>query len=431
MPARPPSRRRHALRALVLSGAFVGCTFPLDRTVGLSDGQIRFTPRRPDGSLAERATAAVAGSPRVTSLRVDRRDDDDAFVLGGLVPGRWTVRVTEDDDGDGIAERGAFVQTSLEEAPVPKNLTDGCTGTPAPVVTTVLLGDVPLDDTGSVDVTFQVVDGVGPTARALVDGEAARVVLWRELEGVTGALENSAAAAPDGSARLEGVVPGSVRVAVFVFPVADGPGKPTFFGAGTVEVGAGAAAALDLVADQPARVDAGQGGEDQRTSPIQLEPQWSLADASGVDVVQASFTVPHGGADVVTPEDLALRLDEENPAFIVDAPIGVVDLLLTSATDGVSDGAFLGLVVAPPGGAAVGSSVVVEMPVLVDFCAAGGDDGQGGKRDCDHDGVLTDDDEDDDGDGQPDADEPERCRGPGLGADRDGDTLCEPVEDPS
>lgn len=423
-----PFRRRHALRALFVAAGFVGCSFPLERTAGLSDGEIRFAPRRADGSLAEGAVAAVTGSARVTALRADRRGDDDAFVLAGLVPGRFIVRVSEDEDGDGVAERGAFVQAALAEAPVKKNLSDGCTGTPPPVVTSVILGDVPLADTGAVDVTFQILESAGGAPRGLLDGEAARVVLWRDLGGTATALEGSAPAAADGSATLAGVIPGTVRVAVFVFNTAEGPGKPTFFGGGQVDVTAGASAALDLLADEPARVDAG-GTLRQRTTPVQLEAQWSVADAPEVGVVQASFTVPHGGADIVPPVALGARLDEDNRALVVDAPIGVVDLLLTSETEGVSDGALLGVVVVP---AADGASAVlapVELPVLADFCVVPG--GAAGARDCDHDGVLADDDDDDDADGQADADEPEGCLGPGLGTDRDGDELCEPIEDPS
>jgi hypothetical protein len=389
-------------RGVVLASLFVACNPPLDRTAGLEDGQIRFTPRRADGALAERATVEVNGGWRVTQIQATHDDDDDAFLLSGLVPGPWLFRVVEDDDGDGVPERGAWVDTTVALAPVPKSLTDGCTGQPRDVVTSQLLGDVTLADTGGIDVTSDVPAGLEAFA-----------VAWRDVGGYATSVE-AMASLVDGAGTLRGVVAGPVHVAVFAYDPAVGPGRPSVFGTKDLDVDGQTAAAVDLA--ESAQTDGAP-----RTTPVQLEAVWNLPDPAKVTIPQV-FATRTDGSDPTVPDDTGFLLDEDGRALVTDLPIGVLDISLTSATEGASDGLFRRAVVVP-GGAPIGP---VEMPLLADPCLVPieGDD----VSDCDRDGLLSADDPDDDGDGQPDADEP-ACTGPGLGTDFDADDACAPAND--
>ena len=149
-------RRNAKRRALVLLVLFAGCEFDTSRTAGLGDAEIHARAVRKDGSAATGASVAVAGSDRVTQA-----DADGQIVVSELLPGRWILRITEDDDGDGNPERGAYLSTALRRAGVPKNLTDGCTGEPANVTTSFLAGDVELADTGALIGSVTVDDGDG------------------------------------------------------------------------------------------------------------------------------------------------------------------------------------------------------------------------------------------------------------------------------
>lgn len=421
-------------RALALCALFVGCAFEPVRTAGLGDGEIHAVAVRSDGAPASNALVSLQGSARVTTAGADG-----SFVLAGLVPGTWFVRITEDDDGDGAPERGAHVPVEIRRAGVPKNLSDGCAGAPKDVVTSVLLGDVLLADAGALvgSVTLDQ-DGGG----ALGPDERARVVVWRDLDGYATQIEAAAGVDVNGSYRIEGVLPGPVHVAAFVFDVALGSHAPKLFAVGDVEVAAGEAL-LNLVV----------GADAARTVAAQLELQWTLPEPAAVDIVQASFTGAGGAHDLgfdVTP----YTVQESVRSLVYDLPVGVVDVLLTSATSGAADGLLRGAVVVPESTAVLGP---VELPLLADPCAIDG------VRDCDRDGVpglplpSSDDDPawaacknacqgafgaggaralcdtldcDDDGDGQPDVTEPARCLGPGVGTDLDADDLCEPAEDP-
>src|SRR5687768_13748748 len=133
---------RHVARVTLPLTAFLvchACDFDTDlRTATLGDGEIRAHFVRDDGTPASGAVAAAHGSARVASADADGR-----VVFTGLVPGLWLLKVTEDGDGDGVAERGTWLTPdALTLEAVPKNLTDGCTGQPpALVVTSEVIGE--------------------------------------------------------------------------------------------------------------------------------------------------------------------------------------------------------------------------------------------------------------------------------------------------
>lgn len=442
-------------RVLTLFAVFMGCTYDYARTENLRDGEIHLTAVRADGTPASHVNASLQASDRVTQGTAEGE-----VTFRGLVPGRWLVRVVEDDDGDGNPERGAYVPTDLVRAPVPKNLTDGCAGEPPNVTTSVLLGNVELRETGSIigSVSLDVDGGNGD----LADTERARVVVWRDIDGFATAVEAAAGTSPDSSFRIDGVLPGRVHVAAYVFDVIAGANAPELFGHVEVDVVSGGEALADVLANQDTLLEGGA----RRLSPVQMEGQWTLPEPPTVDVSQVAFS--SGAADIpgVTPGP-GFTVDEE--PFVIDAPIGVVDILLGSSTQGAADGLFRGAAIIPPNTNEDGTAPLgpVEFPLLADRCATDVD----GERDCDHDGILglpfpsSDPDAepdptwvacadacadafgaegaratcevaneqldcDDDGDGQPDVTEPVSCFGPGVGTDLDADDLCEPFADP-
>src|SRR2546423_829437 len=124
------------LRWLVVVAAFGGCGFNTVRTQDIGDGEIPGTARRAHGTPAGAAPGRVAPAGA-----------DGSFAVKGLVPGSWLLHVVEDDQGDGVPERAAWVTATLAFEPVAKSVNEGCTGTPPSAVTTQLLGDVRLDDT--------------------------------------------------------------------------------------------------------------------------------------------------------------------------------------------------------------------------------------------------------------------------------------------
>jgi hypothetical protein len=455
-------------QGLILATVFAGCVLPTDRTEGLGDGEIHGRAVRSDGKPASAALIALQGSSRVTTA-----DADGAFAFLGLVPGRWLVRVTEDDDGDGAVERGAYVPVDLLRAAVPKNLTDGCAGAPANVVTSVLLGDVALEDTGSIIGTVTLdVDDPG----SLGADERARVVVWRDVNGYATQLEASGGVDINGDYRIDGVIVGRVQVAAFVFDAVQGAVRPKIFAVDDVDVSAGEAL-IDLRAGEGANIEGGACAVDDdclgvsacvdttcvgpRLAATQIELHWTLPEPAAVDISQVLFTAPNGAPDLRDPDGEAFTLTESARAKVVDAPIGVVEILFTSATEGATDGLLRGAVIVPEGFV----QGPVELPVLADACVDDNgtpDDPGDDARDCDGDGARglppptgTDDaawvacgacadafgvagagarcgdfDCDDDGDGQPDVTEPARCLGPAIGTDLDADDLCEPAEDP-
>jgi hypothetical protein len=442
-------------RVLLLLVMFAGCDFDTSRTDNLRDGEIHARAVRKDGTPAVGASVAVAGSDRVTQAGADGE-----ILLDALVPGHWLLRITEDDDGDGAPERGAYLGAQLRRAGVPKNLTDGCTGAPPNVTTTFLAGDVALVDTGAI--TGNV---------TLAADERARVVVWRDVVVGEGdgqveyatQIEASAGVSPDGSYRIDGVIPGAVHVASFLYDVLSGPNAPKLFGVIDVDVVGGD----DVTANVNATEEALLEGGGPRIASVQVEAQWNQPEPAAVDISQVTFSAPVSGAFVGpapgAPPAAGFTIQQDENAFVLDPPIGIVDILLSSATEGAADGLLRGFAIVQRGLDELGGQLgPVELPILLDRCAL-----EDGTRDCDHDGLpglpfpSGDDDPvwvacasacesalgvdgaratcpngdeeldcDDDGDGQPDVTEPARCFGPAVGTDLDGDDLCEPAEDP-
>ncbi|HEY4222203.1 MAG TPA: carboxypeptidase-like regulatory domain-containing protein, partial [Myxococcota bacterium] len=432
------------LVVVVLVGALAGCQYNTDRTKGLLDGEITGTALREDGSPAQGALIAVAGSQRVVAA-----DAHGNFAVTDLVPGTWILHITEDDQGDGVPERAAFVSATARFVPIKKNLTDGLTSAPPSAITSELLGTVKLATTAHIK---------GSVAVAV--GEEARVIAWRDVADHAAPIEASAhVSAVDGSFDLAGVAPGAVHVAALSYdPLEHGADATRIVHFGVVDASAGDSA-VHITPDQSARTDSD--ATKLRTFSVQLDAQWDSTHVQAVTLALATFTAPGHDDDELGNSPDGAQLDAAQSAFVLDVSAGVVDISLQSATDGVVDGLLRGAL-ALPDVAVLGP---VELPRLADPC----DDGAGG-RDCDHDGLqglpFPDDgdaavaaqyhacaaecadklgpalvgatctvdgkkfDCDDDGDGQPDVTEGAACLGPGLGTDLDGDDLCEPNADP-
>jgi hypothetical protein len=443
-------------RVLTVLAVFAGCDFDTSRTEGLGDGEIRARAVRKDGAPAVGAVVAVTGSDRVTQAGANGE-----VVLDALVPGRWILRLSEDDDGDGAPERGAYVSAELRRAGVPKNLTDGCSGEPPNVTTSFLAGDVALEDTGTLIGAVSLDDGDGGDG-VMGPDERARVVVWREIDGYATAIGASAGVSPNGTYRIDGVLPGPVHVAAYVYDVLSGANAPKLFGTVDVDVVGGGENLADVFAGDETLLEGGGA----RLASAQVEAQWSQPEPAAVEIVQITYGAPVSGAIVGpspgAPPGAGVIIEQDARAFVVDPPIGVVDILFSSATEGAADGLLRGYAIVPRDGGGGGQLGPVELPLLIDRCVL--DDGT---RDCDHDGLpglpfpSGDDDPvwaacadacagalgvdgaratctsggvevdcDDDGDGQPDVTEPARCFGAAVGTDYDSDDLCEPAEDP-
>lgn len=428
-----------------------GCYYELPRTEGLGDGELRGRAVRTDGTAVPSARITVVGAPRAAEAT-----DDGSFAVRGLTAGPWVLLFAADEDGDGTADLAARVVAVLENAAIPKNATDGCTGTPPEVPTSVLLGDIVLAPTRSLTGSVQIDDGAG--ARDLEGSERALVVRTSastptdDADALTlqGAVEAAAGVAADGRFTLRGLRDGdAIDLAVLVFDAAEGPSAPTFYG--IAHRAAGDEEDVPLLADSAAPAATG----------VQLALAGPFTD---VEVGTVSFERPAGG-DVATPDGTLQRAENDGFAgyLVVDAPVGLYDLGVfpTADTADLTEGVLRGALVLP-----LGASSGVQGPIVLataDPCLDAA-----GARDCDHDGrpTLAAPDEpgavadwaacaaacattfgpdgdgatcsvgggaidcDDDGDGQPDVTEPPHCLGPGRGTDLDGDGRCEPAEDP-
>ena len=442
---------RILLVGFLLQPLVFGCFYDLPRTEGLGDGEIHGRALHTDGTPVAAARIVVAGTPRAAEAR-----DDGAFAVRGLTAGPWVLYITADEDGDGTPDSAARVTAVLVDAAIPRNATDGCTGAPPVVPTSVLLGDVVLQPTRTLNGTVQLNDGGG--ARALVGSERAVVVRTEgaafagggDEQLMQGPVEAAAGVAVDGSFSLRGLHDSGapVDLTVLVFDAADGPHAPIWYGTARSEGGDDGVA---LIADQAV--------------PAQTGVEIALRGAfSAVEIGTVSFERP-GGGDVAPPDGTLLRAESDGFAayVVVDAPVGLYDIGIFPSEDtaDVTEGVLRGALVLPL--AAWGTIEGAVELAADDPCTDAS-----GARDCDHDGRPTlaspDDpsslpdwaacaascadtfgpagegascsvggtqiDCDDDGDGQPDVTEPAHCMGPGRGTDLDGDGRCEPGEDP-
>jgi hypothetical protein len=362
--------------------------------------------RRETGSPASHAVASVQSSTRVAGARtVEPADTHARLVLTGLGAGDHLVRVTEDDNRDGIIDRGAYITTArLERAAFPRLF-----GNDVEQLTSALFDDVELRAT------------VGLRGEVSgCDEGLCRVFVTRELQlGPLGdtrtvhtTTEATAIVNSDGSFLLQGLIPGPVRVVALRWTPAnsDVPRQQAIaaardvdrFATATVVVGTTESVTLAL-------------GE----APADVEVDIEVGGATGDPTRQsgsAVFFVPGTTTDVI-PNQVAI-VDGVNPdtkTFRARVPLGVFDLSI-QLDDG--DGFVFG-VVAAPGLSRLGPVEIGPLVVCPQI---------DGANDCDNDGVPEGEDEDDDGDGQPDADESIACLGPGKGTDYDRDCLCEPYD---
>ena len=474
---RPVRQNRFELLRLVVASLLVwavlpglGC-FELPRLQGVGDGELHLRAVRGDGRAASEAVASIAGAARVA-----RADVDGALVLRALDPGDMLLRVQEDQDGDGRADRAALVTGASVRATA---LSTGLFTSPERHVTTQFLGDVTLVDTIDLAGTLVVDDDGdgGAPARAFDPlTERARVLVFRTLPVGPADDQRPRAFDVDGSSGVDaagrfvvrGVLPGPATVVGLLW-MRDGTEDdgtdvelmrqrrqlaaaiPTRFA--TVEVTSDSTDVGEVVVQLPAS----QGGEvvrfdvDVELNGAGLERGFGVAQFSlpGTDLVKIGGDVEAASADAAVVRLLA--------------PVGLwnIDVDLGAAGTGTLRGA------------AIASATAVQGPLLVrvegDPCAvladdgtARDDDGDGrADRDCDRDGVLgvpleisayagcvlfcgdafasaartsacriagVEFDCDDDADGQPDVTEPFSCIGAGTGTDWDGDGSCEPFD---
>ncbi|MBI1948867.1 MAG: carboxypeptidase regulatory-like domain-containing protein [Deltaproteobacteria bacterium] len=442
---------RVLVAGIIVQPLVFGCFYELPRTEGLGDGEVRGRAVHTDGTPIASARVVVQGT-----LRAAEADADGRFAVRGLAAGPVVLLVTADDDGDGTPDAAARVTAVLVNAAIPKNATDGCAGTPPVVPTSVLLGDVVLAPTRSLDGTVRLDDGGGPrlltgSERALVVRTSGAAFSESDDEGaLQGPVEAAAGVAADGTFALAGLRDDDdgVDLTVLVFDAATGPYVPTFFG---TKAAAAADDDVALIADQAVPAQTG----------VQLALTGAFTD---VEVGTVSFELP-GGGDVAAPDGTLQRAENSGFAgyLVVDAPVGLYDVGVFPSPDStdVTEGYLRGALVLP---LAAWGAIAGPIELAADDPCLDAD----GARDCDHDGRATlrspDDpvaladwtacaaacadtfgpdgdgatcevggtaiDCDDDGDGQPDVTEPAHCLGPGRGTDLDGDGRCEPREDP-
>lgn len=446
-----------AFQVALLGGA---CDYAFGRRALIVPGEISGTAVRQDD--AERpspfASVALQGGTFVRRTRVDG-----GFVMAGLPAGPWVVRLAEDEDGDGNAERTAFRAARI--AP--------CAGCGAGELGGVLLGDVGLDGAFALSGTMSIEldgaplpDGAGPflgrvvvTRELCVPGDPSRftsdcaAVAAADVDRISVGVE--ALAAVDSAGTF--VVPAIGSGPVFVYALA--------FESNASEGGLGR-----LVAAAPAVAVTGLAGRSIELAPIRVDLK---EHALGPVEVTVRLAPPPVG--------------EVRLIFSAGAVASCGGLLPLGASEHVVEGAEHVRVTTDPGIVAItacaesGSGVLTDALVLpapdADAQAQVGpiflrtDDGCGDPRDCDGDGLqglpllsTTDSDAqtrsedvsiwqscvapcaaafgtdagaasctanngqiydcDDDGDGQPDVTEASECYGPGLGTDLDGDGEC-------
>jgi hypothetical protein len=154
--------------------------FNLDRASTLAPGSVRGVARFA-GAVVPDAVVTISGSGVV-----DVTNADGAFTHTGLSPGNFALRVLDDDDADGIAERGASAKFSVQR------FGEG--------VGAVDLGPVELQ--GTVTVRGRVVDETR-------NYEGVTVAFSRP--GVDATAERDVVVDDDGSFSIAGVVPGEIN----------------------------------------------------------------------------------------------------------------------------------------------------------------------------------------------------------------------------
>ena len=441
----------------VVSGVVVvaaaGACFQLDRALEAASGDVAGRGVRVD--LGEGAAFVKVQS--VGSALRRAGNDDGLFRLQGLPPGRFDLRLADDKNGDGWADRGATLSGVMPALP------DGKPGF-------LLLGDIDLN--GSFGLRGKAGVDNGGTFGPVAGGTVARVYA---LRGACGAVDGDVVVR---DAPCTGVdVSGRVELGNDGETAADinADYQLTRLPAGTVDVVAvlyaqNADGSIGAVVDVegPVSVVGVANGDDSApvdgpaftfdgvpppTATVQLV--FSTAVVEGAFAVFAPAGTSIGGCDVAH--------DAAAPALVVDLAAEATSATVSSLPAGpysvvVCSGDLRGEL--NSGVLALPSETPALWPVqllAVDPCPEGVDD-----RDCDGDGhrsipaadrdgcvaacfpdlddpfaslgenggdlLCGDLDCDDDADGQPDVTEPPACIGIGRGTDLDGDGLCSNVD---
>jgi hypothetical protein len=401
------------LTTLALTVVDSACTFDLERGLELEPGDVAGRVVDETGAPAAFARVEVLGAGRLLHA-----SSGGEFHLRGLPEGAWSLRVTVDDDGDGLPERAArrsFAITTTAHA-------DGLFGESEPRRTFVMLGDVTAGP--AVEVRGRVEREGVPWGGATViaSGEEGGVTLPRAFTGGTdddGDFRLVLPAAPFGItafAAREGSELASQTVSIDPNPGAVyGPGGIGLEIFELVPVDALQPVELAFTPLQPGGTLVVSG---RRLLPDteELAPVSAPADAS-----PAPLTVPTGSLELVVRDEeggeATLHAQGVAPAA-APVTIGALDLSRAPCAPGDDcdgDGARSLPDPADPDNAALYAA-------CADDCADAWGTGNAGAT-CEEAGETYD--CDDDGDGQPEPYEPADCVGVGRGGDADGDGVCD------
>jgi hypothetical protein len=199
-----------------------GCTLLLLGDLGFEQGiergsvSGRLVRADTDGEPAPFAQVALPGSGRSA-----RSDSEGRFLLRGLQPGGWALRLADDVDGDGWAERAALRPFRVELAPHANTPVDVVAGGGDPEITGLQLGDIELAPTGVIDGTVTLQGGVFPTTAV------GRVAVLRDSEGGDEPFASALGAEAlthvddDGRFYLAGLRPGPAKLVALAYGVTD------------------------------------------------------------------------------------------------------------------------------------------------------------------------------------------------------------------
>ena len=189
---------RHCGRAVVGGVALLSSAcLDLERADSFREGEVRVTVVDGNGAPVAGARVSIEG----TNLGSETNDVG-LGVVSGLVVGDYAVRVSVDEDGDGIAEAGAVRgEASIRRAPL--RGIERLTAFELPTTAVAATG------------------GIGGVVTNCADDEICRVVAFRHMTlGMVGGrtrdvalpVEGSAGVGADGTWRIDGLVPGTVTL---------------------------------------------------------------------------------------------------------------------------------------------------------------------------------------------------------------------------
>jgi hypothetical protein len=382
---------------------FSGCE--LERSEGLGEGEIHMVVTDEGGDGVVGALVSVLGTG-VGAISAE----GGVAVVKNLHAGDFALRVSVDEDGDGVADLAAYRGDATIRVGKVRGL-DRLTAfqLESPVV---------LAPTGS----------VSGTVAGCEDGEICRVVAYRHLNigtvfstvrEVALPIEGQSGVQTDGTWRIDGLAVGEVSLVAFAATASASveprqqliaASNPSRFGTATADVGS-VDVAINVDTDVAASVEA------------IIEVAGDAADVDGKSG-SAFVTVPSDITDLGA--GLGGTIDgvsADARTFAVNVPVTVFDI--TVQLDGFS-GVGSAFAATP--------NIGVLLPVNVARACAlklpeDDDPEETVYCDADNDGLLDADpaELDADGDGIPDADEV-GCVGINVGTDADGDCLCDLVD---